>query len=239
MTVRNFDVSSEAQATSAMKSLDDDGADGIKIHLQPPPSPHPPFPASAFQAAVNAAHRAGKPVFVHPSSGADVLAAIRGGVDVIAHTTPLSGPWDATILAPMKEHRAALTPTLTVWKDLLRHDRISMQEQATRVAVGQLQAWVAAGGTVLFGTDLGAVGYDPAEEYKLMADAGMSFRQILASLTTAPAETFGASANRGRLTSGAAADLTIVRGDPSKDIRALASVQYALRDGNIIYRAPR
>ncbi|HEY7442509.1 MAG TPA: amidohydrolase family protein [Vicinamibacterales bacterium] len=239
MTVRNFDVSSAAQATSAVKRLVDDGADGIKVHLQPPPSPHPPFPASAIQAAVDEAHRAGKPVFVHPSSGADVLAAIRAGVDVIAHTTPTSGPWDTTILMAMKEHRVALTPTLTVWKDLLRHDRISLQERSTRIAVGQLQAWVAAGGTVLFGSDLGAVGYDPTEEYTLMADAGMSFRQILASLTAAPAETFGVSANLGRIAPGAAADLTIIRGDPSQDIRALASVRYTLRDGNIIYRAPR
>jgi imidazolonepropionase-like amidohydrolase len=239
MTVRNFDISSAAQATAAVMRLVDDGTDGIKVHLQPPPSPHPPFPASAMQAAVDAAHHAGKPVFVHPSSGADVLAAIRGGVDVIAHTTPSSGPWDATILTSMKEHRVALTPTLTVWRDLLRHDRISMQEQSARVAIGQLRAWVTAGGTVLFGTDLGAVAYDPSEEYTRMAEAGMSFRQILASLTTAPAETFGVSANLGRIAAGVAADLTIVRGDPSKDIRALAGVQYTLRDGNIIYRAVR
>jgi imidazolonepropionase-like amidohydrolase len=139
----------------------------------------------------------------------------------------------------MKEHRVALTPTLTVWRDLLRHDRISMQEQSARVAIGQLRAWVTAGGTVLFGTDLGAVAYDPSEEYTRMAEAGMSFRQILASLTTAPAETFGVSANLGRIAAGVAADLTIVRGDPSKDIRALAGVQYTLRDGNIIYRAVR
>jgi imidazolonepropionase-like amidohydrolase len=239
MTVRNFDVSSAAQAISAVKRLVDDGTDGIKVHLQPPPSPHPPFPASAIQAAVDEAHRAGKPVFVHAGSGADVLAAIRAGVDVIAHTTPSSGPWDATILTAMKEHRVALTPTLAAWKQLLRHDRISMQEQSTHVAVGQLQAWVAAGGTVLFGTDLGAVSYDPTEEYTLMVDAGMSFRQILASLTTASAETFGVSANLGRIAPGVAADLAIVRGDPSKDIRALASVQYTLRDGNIIYRSVR
>jgi imidazolonepropionase-like amidohydrolase len=239
MAVRNFDVSSEAQASSAVQRLVDDGTDGIKVHLQPPPSPHPPFPASGIQAVVDEAHRAGKPVFVHPATGADVLAAIRAGVDVIAHTTPSSGPWDATILKAMKEHRVALTPTLTVWKDLLRHDRISLQEQTTRVAIGQLQAWVAAGGTVLFGTDLGAVGYDPTEEYTLMADAGMNFRQILASLTTAPAATFGVSANLGRIASGTAADLTIVRGDPSRDLRALSSVRYTLRDGNIIYRASR
>jgi len=79
---------------------------------------------------------------------------------------------------------------------LLRHDRISAQEQSVNASIGQLRAWVASGGTVLFGNDLGAVEYDPSEEYTLMAAAGMSFLQILASLTTAPAELFGESNRR-------------------------------------------
>jgi imidazolonepropionase-like amidohydrolase len=72
-----------------------------------------------------------------------------------------------------------------------------------------------------------------------MAEAGMSFRQILASLTTAPAEQFGVFTQLGRIAAGFTADLTVLRDDPSKDIRALAAVQYTLRDGKIIYRAPR
>jgi imidazolonepropionase-like amidohydrolase len=184
-----------------------------------------------IQAAVREAHRLGKPVFVHPNSGAEVLTAVRSGVDVIAHTTPHSGPWDETILTAMKEHRVALTPTLTLWKYYLRHDRISTQEQIVKTAIGQLRAWLGAGGTVLFGTDLGAVDYDPSEEYALMSDAGMSFRQILDSLTTAPAERFGESKQSGRIAEGFHADLVVL-----KDIRALAVVQYTLREGKIIYR---
>jgi imidazolonepropionase-like amidohydrolase len=188
---------------------------------------------------VKEAHRAAKPVFVHPHSGADVIAAIHAGVDVIAHTTPTSGAWDEAIITAMKKRPVALTPTLTVWKELLRHDRISTQEQSVATAIGQLRAWVANGGTVLFGNDLGAVDYDPGEEYTLMAEAGMSYRQILASLTTAPAERFGAVRQLGRIASGFDADITVLRRDPSKDIRALATVQYTLRDGRLIYSAPR
>ena len=39
--------------------------------------------------------------------------------------------------------------------------------------------------------------YDPTPEYVLMAKAGMTFPQILASLTTAPAERFADSARLG------------------------------------------
>jgi imidazolonepropionase-like amidohydrolase len=231
------EIADAEQAAAASRKLLDAGVDGIKLHLQTPPAPNPPFPVSAIPAAVSEGHRLGKPVFVHPNSGADVLAAVRGGVDVIAHTTPRSGPWDETILAAMKERRVALTPTLTLWKYYMRHDRISAQEQSADTAIGQLRAWLASGGTVLFGTDLGAVDYDPSEEYALMAEAGMSFRQILASLTTAPAERFGESKEVGRVAVGLRADLAVLKDDPSRNIRALAAVQYTLRAGKVIYRA--
>jgi imidazolonepropionase-like amidohydrolase len=227
------EVTDAAQAAAAARKLLDEGVDGIKLFASSPRSAS--LPESVFQAAADEAHRLGKPVFVHPNSGADVLTAVRGGVDVIAHTTPHSGPWDETILAAMKESGVALTPTVTLWKYYMRHDRISAQEQVANTGVGQLRAWLACGGTVLFGTDLGAVEYDPSEEYRLMTQAGMSFRQILASLTTAPAERFGESQRSGRIAAGLQADLIVLAGDPSKDIQALTAVEYTLRGGKIIY----
>jgi imidazolonepropionase-like amidohydrolase len=229
------EIGDAAQAAAASKKLLDEGVDGIKLFASSPRGAL--LPESAIQAAVGEAHRSGKPVFVHPNSGADVLAATRAGVDVIAHTTPRSGPWDETIIAAMKEHRVALTPTLAIWKYYMRHDRISTQEQTTNTTIGQLRAWLASGGTVLFGTDVGALDYDPVEEYVLMAEAGMSFRQILASLTTAPAERFGESKQTGRIAPGFRADLVVLKDDPSKNVRALTAVQYTLRAGKIIYRA--
>ncbi len=92
---------------------------------------------------------------------------------------------------------------------------------------------------MLFGNDLGAVDYDPTEDYALMSAAGMSFRQILASLTTGPADRFGTLAQHGRIAPGFVADLTVLRSDPAGDVRAFAIVQYTLRDGKIIYSAPR
>jgi imidazolonepropionase-like amidohydrolase len=93
---------------------------------------------------------------------------------------------------------------------------------------------------VLFGTDVGGVDdYDPSEEYVLMARAGMTVRQILASLTTAPAEKFGDSARLGRVAPGLTADLVVLHGDPSRDVRAFAAVRYTIRDGRLIYQAAR
>ncbi len=229
------EVADAAQAAAAARKLLDESVDGIKLFASSPRST--PLTQGTFQAAADEAHRAGRPVFVHPNSGADVLTAVRGGVDIVAHTTPYSGPWDDTLLAAMKDRRVALTPTLTLWKYYMRHDRISAQEKVINTEVGQLRAWSAAGGTVLFGTDLGAVEYDPSEEYALMAEAGMTFRQILASLTTAPAERFADANKLGRIAADLQADLVVLNQDPSKNIRALTSVQYTLRAGKVIYRA--
>ena len=229
------EIADAPQAAAAAKKLLDAGVDAIKIFASAPRGA--PLPESVFQAAVNEAHRANKPVFVHPNNAADALAAVRGGVDIIAHTTPHSGPWDETLLAAMKEKRVALTPTLTLWKYYMRHDRLSAQEKVTNTEIGQLRAWIATGGTVLFGTDLGAVEYDPSEEYALMSQAGMTFRHILASLTTAPAERFGNASKLGRVAAGLQADLAIFHQDPAIDLRAVSHLKYTFRAGKIIYRA--
>jgi imidazolonepropionase-like amidohydrolase len=235
---RHYEIHDAATAASAARALLAAGADGIKLHLQRPPLDGPPLPTSAIEAAAAEARRQGKPVFVHPPSGADVLAAVRAGVDVVAHTTPLTGAWDATVLAAAGARDVALTPTLLLWKDALSAESASRREQTLRTALDQLRAWIAAGGTVLFGSDLGAVRYDPTEEYELMAAAGMSFAQILASLTTAPAERFGTAGERGRVAVGAPADLVVLAGDPAGDIRALADVRYTVRGGRVIYTRP-
>ena len=223
----NTVADAKAVAATARRLVTEE-VNGIKLFLRQ-------FPEGGIAAAVAEARRAGMPIFVHPESGDDVLAALRAGVDVIAHTTPHSGPWSDELLGSIG--RAALTPTLSLWKHYARHERLSAQEDIVDAAVEQLRKWIAAGGAVLFGNDLGAVEPNPAEEYALMARAGMSFREILASLTTVPGERFGRPT--GRLGAGQEADIAVVNGDPAKDIRALADVRYTLRSGKIAYRAPR
>lgn len=237
MPLRNLEVTSAQEAEAAAKRQIAKGVDGIKIHMQPPPLPKARLPRDGIAAAVGPAHALDKPVFIHPNSAEDVKAAIQAGVDVIAHTTPQSGPWDATVTMGIRDRKVALTPTLTMWKESLSHDRISAQDNFIAVAVGQLRAWIAAGGTVLFGTDIGAIDYDPREEYALMNRAGMSFRQILASLTTAPAAQFGDSGRLGRIAVGLEADLVVLNGEPSRDVTAFAAVSYTVRSGKIIYRS--
>ena len=227
------EISDAAQAVAASKALLARGVDGIKVHLKASPETAESIPEAAIRAAVAEAHRAGKVAFVHPETNADVLSAARSGADVIAHTTPESGPWDTRLLEEVLKARVALTPTLTLWKSYGPPPRGHRAESA----VGQLQDWIGAGGIVLFGTDLGAVSPDPRPEYIEMARAGMSFRQILASLTTAPAERFDESDERGLVAPGYHADLVVLKEDPARDVAALAGVRYTLRGGEILFAA--
>ena len=233
-------VAEAAEAAGIARKLLDDGADGLKLYVVAPGRNGGVVSDSVIEALVKEGHSKGKPVFVHPTTTAGLMASLRAGVDVLAHTTPQSGPWDASVLAAMSQARVALIPTLSFWRYQVRHERISVADGLEETAIAQLRSWVGAGGVVLFGTDLGWVtAYDPTGEYVLMAKAGMTFPQILASLTTAPAERFGASKQLGRIATGLSADLAVLRNDPSRDIRALAAVDYTIRDGKVVFRSSR
>jgi imidazolonepropionase-like amidohydrolase len=174
-------------------------------------------------------------VLAHPSNRPGIEAALAGGVDILAHSAPQSGEWDAALLAEMKKRRMALIPTLKLWRYETRHSRLSGSRQFVQAAVDQLRRFVRGGGEVLFGTDVGYMAdYDPTDEYVLMEEAGLSFQQVLASLTTAPAARFGAR-DKGRIEKGKRADLVVLAADPTADLRVLARVRTTIRAGRVIY----
>jgi imidazolonepropionase-like amidohydrolase len=198
------------------------------------------LPLSIAKAAVTEAHRHRMPVFAHPQNLDGVNIAIDSGVDVLAHTVPDSPPWDAGFVVRLKKANLALIPTLSLFDFEARKAGASDQERETWVAkmVTELRAYSQAGGDILFGTDIGYTDhYDTAMEFALMAQAGMNFPQILASLTTNPARRFGGSRRTGRIAVGTDADLVVLQADPAKDVAALSKVQLTMRGGKVIYSA--
>lgn len=229
-------VGDAAGARAAARALLNAGADGIKVFPVQPSAPFAALTDDTIRAAVDEAHRHGKPAFAHPTNAEGLLAAVRAGVDVVAHTTPQSGPWDDAVLAAVEGADVTLIPTLKVWQHQLRDEPASVRARSASTNTGQLRAWRGAGGTVVFGTDAGGMNdYDPSDEYALMDEAGMTFREILAALTTTPAAIFGAGATTGRIAPGQPADLVVLDGDPSRNVRAFADVRYTLRGGAVVY----
>ena len=68
-----------------------------------------------------------------------------------------------------------------------------------------------------------------------MARAGLTFPQIPASLTTTPAARLGYAPRTGQIKKGMDAHLTLLEGDPARDINAFAHVALTIRMGQIIY----
>ena len=96
-----------------------------------------------------------------------------------------------------------------------------------------------AGGQILFGTDVGYLTEYPhlTKEYELLGRAGLTFSQVLDTLTTAPATRLGFSATTGRVVNGEDADLVALESDPALDLMAFSRVKMTLRRGHIIYRS--
>ncbi|HEV2400424.1 MAG TPA: amidohydrolase family protein [Candidatus Sulfotelmatobacter sp.] len=196
------------------------------------------LPVAIAKAAVDEAHKHGMPVFAHPTNVEGVRVAIESGVDLLAHTVPESPPWTAEFTAQLKRAHLSLIPTLTLYDVEARKGNISEQVRAAFIAqmVDQLRAYSEAGGDILFGTDIGYTDhYDTMEEFTLMTQAGMNYKQILASLTTNPARKFGESAHAGQIATGMKADLVVLTADPAQDVTAFSKVRLTIRNGKVIY----
>jgi imidazolonepropionase-like amidohydrolase len=219
-----------------------EGADGVKLFAGAIVGGKVgvlPMPLDQARALVEAAHAEGKPVFAHPTNLAGLTVAMDSGVDVLAHTTPNTGPWPADLTARIYAHHMALIPTLTLFEVEAKKFGESAQELQADLDAGvqQVSAYAKAGGQILFGTDVGYTdAYDTTEEYRQLGRA-LDWREILKALTAAPAERFGYAARKGRLAPGMDADLVVLDADPSKDITAFARVRLTVRAGRTIYDA--
>ena len=187
-----------------------------------------PMALDVAAAAAQEAHRLRKPVFAHASNLAGLEVAVRSGVDVLAHPLDDTRGLTRDHLQEAKRKGMGMIPTLT----LFRGDPDVLDE---------VRDFARLGGEVLFGTDVGYLpDFDHASEYRLMAAAGLGWREILASLTTSPARRFGERATRGTVERGLAADLVVLVVDPraeALEAESFARVRYTIRGGRVIYDA--
>ena len=188
-----------------------------------------PMDPAIARAAADEAHVRGKLVFAHASSLAGLDSALAARVDVLAHALDDTRGWSESYAARMKALRMSMIPTLKLFG----------AQSSTRDIQGEVGMYARTGGQILFGTDVGFLtDYDTTDEFTLMAGAGLDWRAILASLTTAPAERFGETLRRGRIAPGLDGDLVVLGADPSADVTAFANVRYTIRGGEVVYKAP-
>ncbi|MET0225683.1 MAG: amidohydrolase family protein [Dokdonella sp.] len=95
-----------------------------------------------------------------------------------------------------------------------------------------LKAMHDAGITIVPGTDLLA-GYQLHHELELYARAGIAPAQVLRMATLTSAQVMGVDGSRGVVAAGKLADLILIDGDPSTDIRDVRNVAITIKAGKI------
>lgn len=214
------EVEGPAEAEGAVAAQAEAGASVIKIALNPPVGPT--LDAATTEAIVREAHGRRLRVTGHVHGLDELEKALGAGVDELAHMLMGDDVIPPSLIETMVERGTVVVPTISV---RFGSDR--------RRAVENLRHFVAAGGTVLYGTDLGNSGPRPGidrREVKGMARAGMDGRSIIASATTQAARVLGL-VDRGRLSEGVRADVVAVQGNPLEDPRSLLEVAFVMRDG--------
>jgi imidazolonepropionase-like amidohydrolase len=188
-----------------------------------------PMKVEIARAAADEAHRHGQLVFSHSSNLEGTKVAIDAGVDVLAHTPEVTSGIDEAMLQRMIAQHMTIIPTLKLFS---RDDDIA-NIRGLDYRFHQL------GGRLVYGTDTGFLpDYDQSEEFRQLMQAGFGFREVLAMLTTAPAELFHLSQREGKVMPGMRGDLTILSEDPaSGHPEAFTKVKYTIRGGKVIWRS--
>jgi len=188
-----------------------------------------PMAVPIAKAAVDEAHRHGQLVFSHTSNLEGTRVAVESGVDVLAHAPEETSGIDEPLLRTMMAQRMTMIPTLKLFS---RDDNIAQ----IRAEVSRFHTL---GGRLVYGTDTGFLpDYDQGEEFRQLAQSNLGFREVLAMLTTSPAELFHVASHEGKVESGMNGDLTVLTVDPAfGDPAAFTKVLYTIRGGRVIFRA--
>jgi imidazolonepropionase-like amidohydrolase len=210
-------VRSAEEAERKVDALVAKGAAVIKISLETFDGTVPTLDAGQVRAIVARAHRHGRRVTAHVSEGRGVQIALEGGVDELAHM-PCSGV--------SRDQLEALAARFTSVVGTLRAGRLFRPQ--CRDSLANARIFLAAGGRLLYGTDIPAV---PATldlaELGLMLQAGMTRTEVLRAATSDAGNLIWPGL--GTLRRGAAADLWVVRGDPTRSLRALRRPLFVAR----------
>jgi imidazolonepropionase-like amidohydrolase len=202
-------------AAATVEKLADRGAAAIKVSLNADAGPTPSD--TELAAIVDAAHGRELPVTAHVQGPGQAERAIGAGVDEFAHT-----PWSEALPETLLE-AAARSMRIVSTLDIHSYGEITPE---LRTACDNLVRFRAAGGRVVYGTDLGNGPIPPGihvrEALLLHEIVRMGPEEVLTAMVP------------GHLTEGVPADLLALRSDPLEDLRALGEPVLVMRAGRIV-----
>ncbi len=219
-------------------------------------------------ALIQEAHGAKRLAVAHVATEADARACLELGLDGLAHVWGDVAPSKRTLellkgkgrfvvptlsvfqasmaqpIGPVLAKDAALRPYLPLAMVQGVTQQADWQKAAVKYYPAGLEATRVmhkAGVTLLAGTDAPnpgtTYGLSLHGELALLVEAGLTPTQALKAATAAPAAAFRMD-DRGRIRTGARADLLLVKGDPTQDITATRAITQVWKLGEALDRAP-
>ena len=198
----------------------------------------PTYTLEQLKAAVDEAHKAGKPVAVHAHAAEAVRRAILAGADTVEHGALM----DDAVIDLLVQKQVVYVPNLYLAEyylangqkfhfneEQLRFTREFMKPRAEAFAKAAKK-----GAKIVFGTDAAAgMPGHTAPEFERRVALGVSPRQAIVQATSTPAKALGMADKIGDLKPGMFADIIAVEGNPLEDIKALGRVAFVMKDGKI------
>jgi len=202
-------------AARAVAGLADLGAAAIKVSLNAEAGPTPTD--AELAAIVETAHERDLPVTAHVQGAGQAERAVGAGIDEFAHT-----PWTERLSGSLLE-AAVRSMRIVSTLDILSYGEVTPE---LRTACDNLVRFRSAGGTVVYGTDLGngpiPPGIDVREALLLHEAVRMTPEEVLTAMTAT------------RLEPGVPADLIALAGSPLERVEALGDLRLVVRAGRVV-----
>jgi len=213
-----LEVHGAESAAEAVRTLARRGSAAIKVSLNADAGPTPSD--AELASVVQAAQDAHLPVTAHAQGSGQVERALGAGVGELAHT-----PWTERLSESVVEAMAK-TMRIVSTLDILSYGRVTGE---LRVAADNLTRFRAAGGSVVYGTELSNGEIPPGihvrEALLLQEVVGMTQEEVLGAMVA------------GGLELGAPADLIALGRNPLEELDALGDLRLVVRAGRVVVGA--
>lgn len=238
------EITGTEEARRAVREQISYGADWIKIYadgsyyLLPDGTFRsiPNFTKEEITAIGEETLRLRRKLAAHAVTRDGVLAAIAAGAKTIEHGQAL----DDDCIRAMVKNGVYWCPTIHVnmWVAEGRAAEgnaifLGLKDRLPHTFTRALKAGV----KIAFGTDAGGFAWteNQAKEFSYMVRWGMTPMQAIQSATSVAADLLEMNGLIGEITPGAFADIVATRGDPLKDIAALETIGFVMKEG-VVYK---